>query len=152
MKNKKWLSYTLGTLLTLIALAAVGLAAFRVGMMQNVSFPHTRPAFHQETDKNLPTTQGANPGDNDNQKGDNNFGNNPQGNDFKQHGFDRGHRGMSMVGGLFGLIHLAILALLLWFGYKLVQKSGWRLVRVQTDVPVETATIAPEVEKKKKSK
>lgn len=38
MKIKKWLTYTLGILLTLVILAAVGGAGFRFGMMQNTSF------------------------------------------------------------------------------------------------------------------
>lgn len=148
MKNRKWLTYTLGTLLTLIALAVVGLAGFRVGMMQTGGFPRMgiaeRPAFNQNVDKNDPNTQGVNPNGNNN-------GGNPRGNDFNQHGFDRGHRGMPMLGGLFGLIQVAILALLLWFGYTLVQKSGWKLVRVQGQTPAASETVHAEVEEKKES-
>lgn len=144
MKNRKWLTYTLGTLLTLIALAVVGMAGFRVGMMQTGTSPRMgmgeMPAFNQNVDKNDPNSQGVNPNGNGNN-------NTPRGNDFNPHGFDRGHRGMPMFGGLFGLIHIAILALLLWFGYKLVQNSGWRFVRVQNNAPAASV----EVEEKKES-
>jgi hypothetical protein len=149
MKNRKWLTYTLGTLLTLIALAVVGLAGFRVGMMQVGAFPHMgigeRPMFNQNVDKNDPNLQGANPNGN----GSDDSG--PRGYGFNPRGFDRGHRGMPMLGGLFGLIHVAILALLLWFGYKLVQNSGWRFVRVSNDAPAASPSVNAEVEEKKES-
>jgi hypothetical protein len=141
MKNRKWLTYTLGTLLTLIALAVVGMAGFRVGMMQTGDFPRMgmgeRPAFNQNMDKNVPTT----PGDN------NNFGGNPHGNGFNPRAFDR----MPIPGGLFGLIHIAILALLLWFGYKLIQNSGWKFVRVQNNAPTVIKAASTEVDEKKES-
>ncbi len=56
MKNRKWLTYILGALLTLIVLAAVGGggggggAGFRVGMMQNVSNMTGRPTFTHNFD------------------------------------------------------------------------------------------------------
>jgi hypothetical protein len=148
MKNRKWLTYTLGALLTLIALAIVGMACFRVGMMQNGALPRMgigeRPAFNQNVDKVDPAVQGANPGDN-------NLNPNGNGNGFNPRGFDRGLRGMPMMGGFFGLIHIAILALVLWFGYKLVQNSGWRLIRVQNNAPAPSETVSAEVEEKKES-
>jgi hypothetical protein len=129
MKNKKWVTYLLGALLTLIALTVVGVAGFRAGVTQSADEPRMgmgeRPAFNQNVDKNAPSTQGVNPNGNDN------FDGTPRGNGFNPRGFDRGHRGMPMMGGLFGLIHIVILAAALWFGYKLVRNSGWRLVRVQ---------------------
>lgn len=153
MKNRKWLTYTLGALLTLIALAVVGMAGFRVGMMQSGAFPPMgigeRPAFNQNVDKNDPNAQGVTPGDNTNPNGTDNPG--PRGNGFNPRGFDRGHGGMPMMGGLFGLIHIAILALLLWFGYKFVQNSGWRLVRVQNNAPAANETVSVDVEEKKES-
>ena len=48
MKNRKWLTYTVGILLTLVVLAAVGGAGFRIGMMQNASF--ARPSFAHNFD------------------------------------------------------------------------------------------------------
>lgn len=159
MKNKKWLNYTLGILFTLIALTAIGVAGFRIGMMQQVPFARMGNG-------NGPMMQGVNPRANNNNiypndntagndnNGKDNFGGgpqfmqgNPHSNDFNNRGFDRGRGGMSIFGGLFGLIHIAILALLLWFGYKLVQKSGWKLVRVQA---ASATTEAPSVEVEEK--
>jgi hypothetical protein len=148
MKNKKWLNYTLGILFSLIALAAVGMAGFRVGMMQNV--PFGRMAFDQNFGNNGPMMQGVNPtdGTNSNNSGDPKFmQGNMRGQEFNHRGFDR-RGGMSVFGGLFGLIHFAILALLLWFGYKLVKNSGWKLVRVQ-NAPAAAESASAEVEEKK---
>jgi hypothetical protein len=148
MKNRKWLTYTLGALLTLIALAVVGVAGFRVGMMQTGDFPRMgmgeRPGFNQNVDKNDPNTQGANPNGNENDGS-------PRGYGFNPRGFPHGHRGMPMHGGFFGLIQVAILALLLWFGYRLIQNSGWRLVRVENNTPAAGPTVSAEVEEKKES-
>lgn len=149
MKNKKWGTYLLGTLLTLIALAVVGVAGFRIGIMQNAAFPQMgfgeRPAFNQNVDKNDTSVQGVDPNRRDNP------GSNPWGNGFNPRGFDRGHRGMPMMGGLFGLIHFAILALLLWFGYKFIKNSGWRLVRIQNETPSTEPTATTRVEEEKES-
>jgi hypothetical protein len=132
MKNKKWVTYLFGTILTLIALAAVGIAGFRAGIMRSAAFPGMgigeRPSFNQNVDNGDPRLQQANPGEKDD------LGGNPRGNGFNPRSFDRGNRGMPIMGGFFGLIHIALLAAALWFGYKLVQKSGWRLVRVQNDL------------------
>jgi hypothetical protein len=145
MKNKKWVTYLLGTLLTLIALAVVGAAGFRIGIMQNADFPRMefgeRPAFDQNVDKNDP---GAPNGNDD-------LGSNPRGNGLAPRGFDRGHRGMPMMGGLFGLIHIAILALLLWFGYKFIKNSGWRLIRIQNETPSTGPAATTRVEEEKES-
>lgn len=150
MKNKKWLNYTLGILFSLIALAAVGMAGFRAGMMQTI--PFGRMAFDHNFENNGSVMQGVNP--TDGTTNGNNFGSNPKfmqgnmrGQEFDHRGFDRRGR-MSVFGGLFGLIHFAILALLLWFGYKLVKNSGWKLVRVQnTDSAQESASAGVEEKK-----
>ena len=67
MKNKKWATYIVGTLLSLIALVAVGVAGFRAGIMQSAAFPRMgfgeKPAFHQNLDKNDPRMQAGNPGE-----------------------------------------------------------------------------------------
>lgn len=152
MKNRKWLTYTLGTLLTLIALAVVGMAGFRIGMIQNVAFPRMdrteRAAFNQNADQNVPGDQGDNPAD---KLPANPNGGGPRGNDFGPHGFDRGHRGMPMAGGFFGLIHLTVLALLLWVGYKLASNSGWRLIRVPNQTPTASKPVITETEEEKDS-
>jgi len=144
MKNRKWLTYTLGIVLILIALTVVGMAGFRAGMMQNgVPFArmHNNPAFAQHYDNNGPMMQGNN--------SNNNGNNNPHGNDFGNR-HDNGRRGgISMLGGLFGLIHIAVLGLLVWFGYKYVQKSGWRFVKVSA-ATVETNQTPSEVVEEQK--
>jgi hypothetical protein len=165
MKNRKWLTYTLGTLLTLVVLAAVALAGFRIGMTQNPSF--TRPAFArgfngapQAMQRNFqdnggPQVTQGNPHDN----GWTKMQGNPQNRGFDTRGNNRGNDrrgGMSFFSPILGLIRLVVLGLLLWLGYTLVKKSGWRLTRVQEAVPapapVASETDNVEVEKKKKSK
>ena len=56
-----------------------------------------------------------------------------------ERGNDRRDGGRDFFSPIFGLIHLAILGLLIWFGYKMVKKSGWRITRV-------AAAPAPSVE------
>ena len=131
----------MGILLTLVVLAVVGGAGFRIGMMQNTSF--ARPPFTRNFDgerQSMPRNfqNGGIP-----QPMQENYHNNGgpqamQGNPHNQ-GFDtRGNnRGVDRRGGrlpffapIFGLIHLALLGLLLWVVYKLVKNSGWRLTRV----------------------
>lgn len=139
MKNRKWLTYTIGTLLTLIVLVVVAGAGFRVGMMQNISFTRglnnaAHPAFSQNLDGNAQQPQ-ADPHQWDNNpqgmKGNGDFqrmqGNNSGGND---------HRGG--FSPIFGLIRLAVLGAILWFGYKFVKNSGWRLTRVTQAATTET--------------
>lgn len=138
MKNKKWFTYTLGILLTLIVLAVVGGVAFRIGAAQNSEFVHPMmnnagPAFSHGFDM---------PGGNFH---DQDFG----GMGSHGHGFDRG--GFSLFSPIFGLIRLAVLGLLLWGGYKLIQKSGWRLTRVTEPAAVTSETPSVEVEEKKEA-
>lgn len=140
MKNKKWLTYTVGILLTLIVLAAVGGIAFRIGAMQNNSFIH-------------PMMNGAGPAlergfgsgqmPNFHQQG---F----EGRDFHERGFDRGGRG-GFISPIFGLIKLAVLGALLWFGFKFVKNSGWRLTRdaVAASAPAVSEPPSVEVDEKK---
>ena len=156
MKNRKWLTYTLGTLLTFLVLAAVAGASFRIGMMQNASF--VRPAFArnfnnapQEIQKNFQDNKGpqgmqGNPHDN----GWNEMRGNRQNRGFDNRGNNRG--GMPFFAPIFGLIHLAVLGLMLWGIYMLEKKSGWRLTRVEaTPAPEQTVSVE-EVGKKKASK
>ena len=138
MKNKKWFTYTLGILLTLIVLAAVGAIGFRIGTTQNSEFVHPMmnsagPAF------------GHGFGMQDRNFHDREFG----GMGFHDRGFDRG--GRSFFPPIFGLIRLAVLGLLLWGGYKLIQKSGWRLTRVTAPAAVTSETPSVEVEEKKEA-
>ena len=162
MKNKKWLTYTVGTLLTLIVLVAVAGAGFRAGMMQNGTFMRGlnsagHPAFSQNFDGNAqqPQAQGNQQQGNmqaDPHQWNNDFqgmqGNPHQGNGDFQRMQGNNSRGNDRRGGfspIFGLFHLIVVGALLWFGYKFVQKSGWRLTRVAQAATAEpVAPSAPE--------
>jgi hypothetical protein len=161
MKNRKWLTYTLGILLALAVLAVVGAVGFRIGTMQNASFAH--PSFTQNFDsgpESMPTSfqNGGMP-----ERMQKNFHDdggpqgmqaNPHNQGFDNRGFDR-RGGRSFFPPIFGLIHLALLGLLLWVVYKLVKNSGWRLTRVVAS-PAPAVSPTPnvenvEVEEKKES-
>ena len=164
MKNRKWLTYTLGVLLTLVVLAAVGVAGYRIGMMQNTSFAH--PSFvrgfngaPQAMQKNFqnygaPQTMPRNFQNNGGpQRMQGNFqGNgwtqmrgNPRNEGFANRGGDRRGGRMSFVFPfIFGLFHLVVLGLILWVVYILVKKSGWRLTRE----PAASKTVTAVEEKK----
>ncbi|MBC7878142.1 MAG: hypothetical protein H7Y59_13310 [Anaerolineales bacterium] len=148
MKNNKWIWRTLTVLMTLVILVGVGAAGFRIGFMQGANADGKSPIFGHP------------------QRFDNKFTDKP-GNDERQlqkfdhqQGQDRGfHRGFQrgMMHGrfsfLFGLVHLAILGLILWAGYKLYQKSGWQFVKVNAPevepAEVNPAEVKPEAKKKK---
>ena len=158
MKNNKWLNYTLGILLTLVVLVVVAGAGFRTGMMQNASF--ARPAFAHNFDGGPQAMRGNQPGNFQNNDGqqsmqqgnshDNGGPQSMQGNS-RNKGFDNDRGGMNFRSPLFGLIHVALLGLLGWFGYTLVKKSGWRITRVAATAPVVEETPSVEVEEKKES-
>ena len=142
MKTRKWIWWTLVVILTLVALTAAGFAGYRVGYMRGLAAnPNAKdfvagPFWHgqghmQNLDKNF-DQRGPVPAQE--------FG----GRQFDRFGgrnFDRfgGRGGFAFLAPLFGLVRLAVLAVLIWFGYKLVKNSGWRLTRV-------TAEPAPAVE------
>lgn len=116
MKNKKWLTYTLGIVLTVIVLAAVGGAGFRMGVIQSASFANLTdgqsaraPFFAHGMDGNFDQMERGN----------------------MSRGFDHG-RGRDRGGfsPIFGLLHLIVVGALGWFGYKLIKNSGWKLVKV----------------------
>ncbi len=144
MKNNKWIWWTLTILLTLVILIGVGGAGFRMGAMQGANISQN--------------ANGAAPFFGHAQRMDGNFNDkrgNPhlQGFDHPQmREFDRGfNRGMGRGGfsPLFGFVHLAFLGLLLWAGYKLLQKSGWRLTRNAATTPVTSGTSSVGVDEKK---
>ena len=122
MKNKKWIWITLTILLTLVVLVGVAGAGFRMGMMQNFNLmrnanggPAQFPPFGQmhgfERD----------------------FNGRPGGDPHMMQGYGRGgfaHGRGGFLSPLFGLVHLAIFALLVWAGYTLFKKSGWQFVKV----------------------
>ncbi|CAG0975116.1 hypothetical protein ANAEL_01402 [Anaerolineales bacterium] len=153
MKNKKWLNYTLGILLTLIVLTAVAGAGFRAGMMQNTTFTRfARGAYPPFAHGNL----GRLP-----QQAQDDFRDDKlqgmQGNLQRQS--PRDVRGLDFRGDgfrfpIFGLIQLAVLGLVVWVGYKLIKKSGWRLSLSKTTstsspaAPVAETPAADDEEKK----
>ena len=155
MKNRKWLTYTVGVLLTLVVLTAVAGAGIRFGMMQNTSFARNFDGGRQSMQGNF---------QNDEMQ-ENFHGNggpqamqgNPHNQGFDNRGYNRGgdrRGGLPFFAPLFGLIHLALLGLLIWLVYKLVKNSGWRLTRVATSpTPEASAAETPsvEVEEKKES-
>lgn len=119
MKSKKWLTYTLGILLTLIVLAAVGGFSYRLGAIQSASFAKltdgSTAQFHS-----FIRSHGL----------DGDFSRMERGQSSR--GFDRdrgGHRGGFFL-PIFGLLRLVVLGALVWLGYTLVKNSGWRLVKV----------------------
>jgi hypothetical protein len=152
MKTKKWVTYTLAVLLTLIVLVAVGFAGFRVGMMQNVSLAGNMPFIgHMRGFDNDTNKQG-----NNNANGQQGFGN-PH-NFGNQRGFDD-QRGFNQRGGfgrgggrggffspIFGLIKLVVLGALLWLGYKLVKNSGWKLVKTESASAAPVAAVSTPVQ------
>lgn len=154
MKNNKWLTYTLGILLTLVVLVVVAGAGFRTGMMQNASF--ARPAFAHNFDGGPQAMQGNSQNNDGAPSMQGNFHDNDgpqsmQGGNSRNKGFGNDRGGMNFRSPLFGLIHLALLGLLGWFGYTLVKKSGWRITRVAATAPVVEETPSVEVEEKKES-
>jgi hypothetical protein len=67
---------------------------------------------------------------------------------FGNHGFNRGGR-MPFFSPIFGLIRLVVFGLvitaLVWLGYALVKKSGWRLMRTQETASVPSASETADV-------
>jgi hypothetical protein len=132
MKNKKWLWWALTIILTLIVLAGVGFAGFRVGVAQAVNLPDGMSFMHGHA------------------RG---FDGNVMHDGFGGKGFDHGGRdfggrgGFSFFSPLFGLIRLAVLGGLIWLGYTFVKRSGWRVVNVNASQP--SAPVETEVEEKK---
>ncbi|HRK91694.1 MAG TPA: hypothetical protein PK152_21390 [Anaerolineales bacterium] len=123
MKSKKWIWWILGILLTLIVLSGVGLAAFRVGIMRSAAFEgETFPRWAERFN-----------GDRSQHYGDHGFDHDRRGS------FHPGERGgFSLLSPVFGLFRLAILGGLVWLGYTLFKRSGWRLVNVHA-----TQTVTP---------
>lgn len=137
MKTKKWLKVTLIVLLALVALGAAAGVGFRVGVMQSGNIAQRINARAQGANqlpngKTVTIDPQAPNGWMMNPHGQGFDPRNNPGREFDQRGgpnrgFDRG-RG-EFGSPLFDLFHLIILGALLWFGYKYVKNSGWKLVR-----------------------
>ena len=131
MKNKKWIWWTLTILLTLVILAGVGFAGYRMGVMQGANLTAEGAVFMFHHGRG--------------------FDGGMMNDGFSMHGFDHGRGGFGERGGfgffgpLFGLLRLALLGGLIWLGYTFVKRSGWRVVKT---APTPTP-VAAEVEEKK---
>lgn len=138
MKTNKWIWRVLAVLLTLAVLAGVGFAGFRVGVVQGANLTaedfSTMFAHGRGFDGDM-----MNGGFD---HGRSNFGG--------RDGFG-GRGGFGFFGPLFGLFHLAVLGGLVWLGYTLIKRSGWRVVNVNASQPVAPAAASaePEAEEKK---
>lgn len=147
MKNTKWIWRFLAVLLTLVVLAGVGFAGFRVGLAQGADltaeelstiFSHGRGSGFEN--------DGA-PKAGDNRDFDHGHGFD-RGHGSDGRGFDRGGRGgFSFFSPLFGLLKLAVLGGLVWLGYRFVKSSGWRLVKTEPPAPVAETPSAADEEK-----
>jgi hypothetical protein len=160
MKTKKWLWITLASILTLVVLTGVAAAGYRLGLTQNPEFikqmaelraqrvsQFQKPAQNLAPQQNVPqgqnqqqgVPQGQMPAQGFSPRDDFGRGFDPHSN-FER-GSDRGFDGRDdFISPLFGLIRLAVLAALVWFGYKYVQNSGWKLVKVAPNTPVSQDT------------
>ncbi len=137
MKNNKWLWLTLTTLLTLLVLIGVAGAGFRMGAMQSATLVKNADG----------TTSQFSPFERMHGFEDN-FNDQHRGNPHMMQGFGHGMRGRGgFISPLFGLVKLAIFGALLWFGFRYVKNSGWKLTRTTAPVP----TSSGEVEEKRDS-
>jgi hypothetical protein len=157
MKNRKWLTYTLGTLLTLIVLAVVAGVSIRIGMTQNPSF--ARQAFARGFFNGAPQVIQRNFQGNDNPQS---MQGNPHDNGWTQmrgnpqnRGFNINNRSGNRRGGMdffppiFGLIRLVVLGLVIavlgWLGYTLMKKSGWKLTHAEEAASAPSASETADV-------
>ncbi len=155
MKSKKWIWVTLTILLTLVVLTGVAGASFRMGAMQSAKLvknadgtaPQIQPFGNMHGfENNFNGQRGDQPGGDSRMMQGFGYGGDPrmmQG--FDHRGFEHGRGGF--LSPIFSLIKLAVLGALLWFGFKLVKNSGWRISRITQSAPVAGET--PKVEEKK---
>jgi hypothetical protein len=155
MKTRKWLWWTLTIVLTLVVLGFTGLAGYRVGLMQGASVARTALKSRSADDKAATDQQQMPPqmrGFEGKDFPDFHGQNLGPGQRFDGRKFDRfgGRGGFSFFSPLFGLLRLAVLALLIWLGYKYVKNSGWRLTRVTAEpAPAAEEEPAPKTRAKK---
>jgi hypothetical protein len=156
MKNKKWLNYVLGSLLTLLVLMIVAGAGFHAGMRLNISSLKTyaslsrfpREPLH-EIQRNAQDGFRSHDGDNPSPKTRDNFGpgNFPgRKNDLN---FARRNVAPDFFKPLVWLAWLLALGLLLWIVLLVVRKSGWQLSLIKespASTPVSESTPAAKEE------
>jgi flagellar basal body-associated protein FliL len=127
---KKVLLTLLGVVIVLGVVGAAGFTGYRLGYSQgaqaasNGETPNLRPFDRMGPDRS--------PFDR--------FG--------MDHGFQRGMRGFPMMGfGVFSLLRflaqIAVLALIVWFAYWLLTRSGWRLTRQTAQVTQNSESAPP---------
>lgn len=109
MKSKKWIWVTLTVLLTLIVLAGVAGASFRMGVMQSPAFSGKAAGDDAQLFEHMHSFDGH---------FDRQFKGDPRlMQEFGHGGFDRSSFGsgrMTFFSPIFGLIKLAVLGALLW--------------------------------------
>ncbi|GMV33335.1 MAG: hypothetical protein DYG85_07335 [Chloroflexi bacterium CFX1] len=103
MKNSNRLKWTLGLLLGLVLLAGVGYAGFHLGVAQSGNFAGMTPYMFAH-------------------------GRGFDGGMMRGHGFD-GYWGMPFFFPFWSALRLAFFIGLIWLGYALFKRSGWRLVK-----------------------
>lgn len=128
MKNTKWIWRVLAVLVGLVVLTGVGFAGYRVGLVQgaDLTAEELSTLFAHKRGFDGDMTQGEN---------------GARGYDGRMNkgSFHPGERGsFSLLSPVFGLFRLAILGGLVWLGYTLFKRSGWRLVNVHA-----TQTVTP---------
>ena len=139
---KKWITYALGILLTLVVLAGVGLAGYRMGLMQGASGarivsgrppePGRPPILEKRFNEGGPGfAWDIGPGR------------------FAQ-GHEHARGGRHLRFPFFGLVHLLVIGLLIWLGYAIYKNSGWQFVRVSGGSGPEAAS--PERKPRRKTK
>ena len=109
---KKVLLTLLGIIVVVGILAGAGFAGYRIG------YNHGATASADGTVTFTPRLMPMHNFDKGNERGFN-------------HGFGPGGLGMMgrgmRGGGIFSLLHIAVLGILIWFAYKLIKGSGWKL-------------------------
>jgi hypothetical protein len=140
---KRWITYALGILLTLVVLAGVGMAGYRMGFMQGASAAYMVNGRPPEFGHPLVFGKDFNEGGPEFawDKGRGPFA----------HGFEHGRGRGHFLFPLFGLVHLIAIGLLIWLGYVLYKNSGWQFVRVKTRSESEAASDEKRPRRKTKS-
>jgi len=122
MKNTKWLWWTVTILLTLIILAGIGIAGFRIGVARGVNLSSADgSAFTLRQWRGL---DGDMPKDGFGMRGFDHA------RDFGGRGFNRG--GFSFFSPFFFLLRVAFFGGLIWLAYTLIKRSGWKLVKTES--------------------
>ncbi len=141
MITNKWLKWTVSILVSLAALGAVGISAYRVGVVQGAGILQAADGVNADSQFAFFMPMHGFDNDSGRQAHAQMYANHMNGSGK----FGKGHHG---YGGffppIFGLFHLALLGLIGWLGYKWIKNSGWQVVRVTPK-----AEVAAPVDEKK---